>query len=291
MRFELSLRRVEYLLVAVSSLPLAWLFSHRTGGFLVSAYLHELIGVWIPPFPLLLLVSALLSLGLYLFAESALKTVGIQFALYLLPSLYGLPVGLLTGYTLGGVLYITVLLIVSHIDWITQESETALRAGISREELESSALSAIKEALFPVPLGAGYLFLVLRWSSWAELPERAFPFYLLTPFLLGAAVAVASSFSRAKGEKLEDASETFLVLRTYMTAGDSFTVEYLGRDERGITLGLMGGSPVKRPVLLRLGWEEGVPAVVVLRSPWETRILTKEKEWVEGGKRYVLFMA
>ncbi len=38
-------------------------------------------------------------------------------------------------------------------------------------------------------------------------------------------------------------------------------------------------------------WSESIPEVVVLRSPWETKILTKKKEWVEGNKKYLLFMA
>lgn len=286
MRFKLSARHIEYFLVIVSSLPLAWLLSNDNIGVAVSSYLYEVVGLWVPSLPLLALMLASISLGFYVFGWTPMRIIGFQLGLYLLPALEGLPVKLLTGYTLGGVTYTGSLMLAEYLEWISHEIP-----GVSKDEFESAEIFAVREVLLPVPLGLGYFFLLFTWSSWAKFPRNTLPFYFLLPFLVGAAVAVASSFSGEPRGDSKNASQVFLVLRTHMTAGDSFTVEYLGRDERGVTFGLVGGSPVKRPLLLKMEWDEGIPGVVVLRSPWETKILTKKGEWVEGNKKYVLFMA
>ncbi|WP_258083894.1 hypothetical protein [Thermococcus thermotolerans] len=286
MRFKLALRHVEYSIVIISTLPLAWLLSHGNMGIALSLYVYRVIGVWIPSFLLMLPVLALISLGFYILGGTPLKIVVFHFGLYILPALWGLPVNLLTGYTLGGVIYTGSLMLAKYIEWISHDIP-----GVSRDEFDSAGISAIREVIFPIPLGMGYFFLLFSWSSWARLPANVFPFYFILPFLVGAAVAVVSSFSGELRESPINAPQTFLVLRTHMTAGDSFTIEHLGRDERGVTFGLVGGSPVERPILLKMEWDEGLPEVIVLRSPWETKILTKKREWVEGNKRYVLFMA
>ena len=286
MRFKLSPRRIEYSLVVISSLPLSWLLSNSHAGAAVSSYIYKVVGLWIPSFPLLALIVTSISAGLYVLGRTPLRVIGFQLGLYLLPALVGLPVKLLTGYTLGGVVYTGSLMLAKYIEWISWEMP-----GVSREELESAGVSAIGEVLLPIPLGLGYFFLLFSRSSWAKLPINTFPFYFLLPFLVGAVVAVAFSFSGEPKESPENVSQTFIVLRTHMTAGDSFTIEYLDKDTGGTTLGLVGGSPVKRPLLLKMEWSESIPEVVVLRSPWETKILTKKKEWVEGNKKYLLFMA
>ncbi|NJE77361.1 hypothetical protein [Thermococcus sp. ES12] len=285
------LKNLSYLLVILSSIPVAWLFSQRTAGRALSEYVYWLTQLWVPPILLTLLLALVLSFGYYLLSKSLLKTLGLQFLVYLLPSLGGIPIRLVGGYTLGALVFSITFLSGRYIEWLMEDWEMLLSFGADTEELRVSAMASLMELLLPIPLGLGYFVLLFYWSSGGKLFGNPLPFYLLLPFLLGAAVAVAVSFADPKPSKEKETfSETFLILRTQMVVGDSFTRELLNEDDRSITLGLIGGTPVRRPVLMKLKWTNRIPNIVVLRSPWESSILVKKKEWVEKGRRYVLFI-
>lgn len=288
MRAEDSIGLLEYSIALSSPLPLAWLLSEGRVGTEVSSQIYGVIGLWVPPVILLALVFSPLSAGLYYLWRRLPVMVGLEFGLYLFPGLLGLPLKLVPGYTLGFLAYTVFLLLAGYLEW-----SSALIPGVSRRELGEVTLSALGEVLFSMAVGMAFFFLLFAQSSWAREPPQMFPFYLLLPFLAGATVAVVLAFQVEPGgnrKPPENPSRTFLVLRAYMTAGDSPRIERLG-DNGWVTLELIGGSPLKRPILLKLEWDGEVPETITLRSPWETRVLTKKREWVKGDGRYVLFTA
>ncbi len=278
MRRSDQVKILRILLPVVAAIPLSWSLSMTwVKELLVSAF-NMLTGFTPDGFLLVLFLGELLTLVGLLVVEGIFKLLSLQFLVFVLPTFWGIPLSALKGYTVGGVVFSLALLFGYYID------SPELRDKLF-ELPPSCILGTLEELLTPTLVGIAFVLLVLYWSELGANPHNALPLWVLLPIIFGASFLVAAgySFQREEEERL-----TRLVVRTVMTVGDTFEVNYLSEDSRSVTLALTGGSPVKRPVLMTLDLK-WIPAMVILRSPWETKMLTRKYEWVEGGVRYIVY--
>jgi len=273
------LRSIETFSLLTGSALMAWSVSHTWVGGLVD----ELLPLKAHPVPsmVMFLLSLTASFAVLLFAEDVFPTVVFQFSMFVLPTLWGVHISDLRGYTLGGVAF-SLLLIATYY---------ARVAGNGKRTVElppSVVLGVLEELKMPVLVGLLFTALPLWWSGFGESPSNPLPLPLLLPLAFLGAFAIAAGYSGSSGAPEEAPSLTVAVIRTFMTAGDSFEVEKAESGENSLTLVLKGGSPSRRPILMTLKLDEP-PKMITLRSAWESRLLFKKYEWTEGGIKYVLY--
>ncbi|WP_157727158.1 hypothetical protein [Thermococcus siculi] len=273
------LRSIGALLLLVGSVLMAWSVSHTWVG--------ELVGELVPlkahivPALVMFLLSLTVSFAVLIFVGNVFPTVVFQFSMFVLPTLWGVRISDLRGYTLGGVAF-SVLLILAYYAQATGKGKRTV------EMPSSVVLDVLKELKVPILVGLLFTALPLWWSGFGESPSNSLPIPLLLPLAFLGAFAIAAGYSGSSNTPEEAPSLTIAVIRTFMTAGDSFEVEKAENGEGSLTVVLKGGSPSKRPILMTLEFDEP-PGMIVLRSAWESRMLFKKYEWIEGGIRYVLY--
>ena len=277
-----AVRALRLVLPVMAAVPLSWSLSKTWVGELVLELFNSMAGTTLSPVLPTLFLGGLLTLVGILAIEGTFKLVTLQFLMFFLPTLWGTPLSALRGYTLGGAFFSIALIAAYYLDSPSLRSKFP---GLSPAPI----VETLRALLIPLFVGIAFLVLILYWSDLGTDPRNALPLWALLPLLFGVTFLVATGYSM-HGEKPDGGKDVpyKLVLRTVMTAGDTFKVEPLGEDARSVTLTLTGGSPIKRPILMTLE-VDWVPALVVLRSPWETKVLTKKHEWVEKGVRYVVY--
>ena len=277
-----GVRVLGVLLPAMAAVPLSWSLSKTWIGELALELFNSMMGTTLSPFLSTFLLFELLTLVGLLAMEGTFKLVALQFLVFFLPALWGTPLSALRGYTLGGAFFSIALIASYYLD------SPSLRNKFP-ELPPAPIVETLRALLIPLFVGVAFLTLILYWSDLGTDSLNALPLWTLLPLLFGVTFLVATGYS-SHGEKADGNKDVphKLVLRTVMTVGDTFKVEPLGEDARSVTLALTGGSPIKRPILMTLE-VDWVPALVVLRSPWATKVLTKKYEWVEKGIRYVVY--
>ncbi len=275
-----ALRRLSYLALGLASLSVALSYPSLFGN--ISTFVDEKLGLYIPP--ILLSFLGFLSLALNLFERKGLSlplTVGIMSAIYILPYIGGVSVGKIPYVALSALPLSLAIVMAPYLHFLLEREKAfqELPEGeweeVIREELRTFLLSMVP---------GGILLVYLLYST--ALGTR--PFALLPAYSVPL-LAISLGLLLASVDRVEtSAKKTVLVMRAYLTAGDSFEVRRGSIYEKGYELLLVGGTPVKRPVLIRIE-DENVPDYILLKSPWESLVLVKKGEVVEGNTRYVIF--
>ncbi|WP_297464610.1 hypothetical protein [Thermococcus sp.] len=274
------IRLLRILVPLVASIPLAWSLSTTWIGELVLSMFRPVVDTT-DPLPLMLLLTGTLSIIGSLAVESVFKLVLAQLLLFMIPTLWGTPLSALKGYTLGGILFSILLILAYYL-------EPYSGGGSFTGDDDSLIAPTLTILALPIVAGTGFLILILYWSDLGSRPPNLLPLWILLPLLVGIAALISAGYAMKRAKNTGEEVLNRLILRTVMTAGDTFRVEPLAMDGRSVSLALQGGSPVRRPLLLTLDLEYA-PTFVMLRSPWESRMLTKKYEWVENGVRYVVY--
>ncbi|WP_297508934.1 hypothetical protein [Thermococcus sp.] len=276
-----ALRRLSYLTLGLASLSVALSYPSLLGH--ISTFVAEKLGLYIPP--ILLSFLGFLSFALHLFERKGFSlplTVGIMSALYILPYIGGVSVGKIPYVALSALPLSLAIVMAPYLNFLL-EREKALH-GLPEREWEAVVREELRTFLLSMVPG-GILLVYLLYSTtlgtrpFALLPTFSIPLLVLSLGLLLASVDGVET----------PAEKTVLVIRAYLTAGDSFEVRRGSLYEKGYELLLVGGTPVKRPVLIRIE-DENVPDYIILKSPWENLFLAKRSEVVEGNTRYVIFL-
>ena len=249
----------------------------------VSYGLAEKVGLYIPPE--IISFAVMFAFSVYLYNA---KGISLPYIIIVLSILYVLPY--LGGVLLDNVPFVTLTAIPLSVSVVLVPYAHSLQfrmknlgRGYPREEIEALMGRELNTIFLSMLPGAMLLVYLLYSTSLGKRPLGLFPTYSVVLFALLIGIVMSTL------EKKEtNVSKTVLVLRTYMIAGDSFRVKRGSIWEKGFELLLEGGSPVKRTVLLSFALEN-VPEYVVVRSPWDTKFLTKKEESVENGVRYVVF--
>nr|WP_148206294.1 hypothetical protein [Thermococcus gammatolerans] len=284
MPFRVSKNSLK-LAVLVSLLPLAWLASLTDVLRFLSGAIEARLGIPVPPL-LLGIVLVIVPVLIYVYMTGdLLKPFLLALALYLLPSIFGIDFNLLDRYVPGAIGLFTGFLVALFITWL--ERDVGFVGG---DESERLLISSLREVLVPMPLGIMLTALLLWRSSLGKNPRNVLPLAFLLPLLLFAAVVLVIHFKEGQNDHVQPAKKSYLILRTVMKAGDSFILDVLERTERSVTFTLSGGFPVERPILLKLEWDDEVPEVVVLMSPWDTQTLLKTEELRKGEETYFIYL-
>jgi len=284
LRFRVSTNSLK-LAVLVSLLPLAWLASLTGVLQLLAQTVEAQLGIPVPPL-LAGIVIVLVPAFAYTYITGDLfKLFLAALALYLLPAIFGMDFDLLDRYVPGAIVLFTGFLLALFIAWIERDL-----GYVRNEEREGLLILALREVLMPLLLGI-LLTVPLLWrSSFGKHPRNLLPLAFLPPLLLFATMTFALRFRRDHNEVPRSPKKSYLILRTAMKAGDSFVIDIQERTERSVTFALSGGFPAHRPVLLKIEWNNEPPEVVVLRSPWDTKILLKAGELRKGEEDYFLYL-
>ncbi|WP_297065286.1 hypothetical protein [Thermococcus sp.] len=249
----------------------------------VSFTIAEKFGLHIPPEVISIVILFAFSVYIHRAKGVGLPMVVIGLAvLYVLPYLGGVPLEEVPFVTLSAIPLGVSIVLIPYVHSLHSRMKS-LGLGYPQEELENLMERELKTIFLSMLPGAMLLVYLLYSTSLGRNPVGLFPTYLSVLFAL--LIGVVMSTLEKKGGT---ASKTVLVLRTYMTVGDSFRVKEGSIWENGFEIILEGGSPVKRTVLLSFP-SDNVPEYVVIRSPWGSKFLTKKKESVENGVRYVVF--
>ncbi|WP_297521302.1 hypothetical protein [Thermococcus sp.] len=249
----------------------------------VSSAIAGKFGLYVPPEVISTVILFAFSVYLHRVKGVSLPMVVIGLAvLYVLPYLGGVPLEEVPFVTLSAIPLGVSIVFVPYAHSLQSRMES-LGRGYPQEELENLMERELKIIFLSMLPGAMLLVYLLYSTSLGRNPIGLFPTYLTVIFALLIGVII-SALEREEGT----ASKTVLVFRTYMTVGDSFRVKEGSIWENGFEIILEGGSPVKRTVLLSFP-SDNVPEYVVIRSPWDSKFLTKKKESVENGARYVVF--
>ncbi len=249
----------------------------------ISYGLAEKFGLYIPPE--IISFAVIFAFSVYLYNT---KGIGLPYVIIVLSILYVLPY--LGGVLLDKVPFVTLTAIPLGVSVVLVPYANSLQfrmknlgRGYPQGELEALMKRELNTIFLSMLPGVMLLVYLLYSTSLGKRPLGLFPTYFVVLFALLIGIVISTL------EKKEiSASKTVLVLRTYMIAGDSFRVKRGSIWEKGFELLLEGGSPVERTVLLSFALEN-VPEYVVVRSHWDTKFLTKKKESVENGVRYVVF--
>jgi len=249
----------------------------------VSSAIAGKFGLYVPSEVISTVILFAFSVYLHRVKGVSLPTVVIGLAvLYVLPYLGGVPLEEVPFVTLSAIPLGVSIVLIPYAHSLRSRMES-LGRGYPQEELENLMERELKTIFLSMLPGAMLLVYLLYSTSLGRNPIGLFPTYLSVLFALLIGVII-SALERNEGT----ASKTVLIFRTYMTAGDSFRVKGGSIWENGFEIILEGGSPVKRMVLLSFP-SESVPEYVVIRSPWDSKFLTKKKESVENGVRYIVF--
>ncbi|NJE04982.1 hypothetical protein E3E36_02220 [Thermococcus sp. M36] len=276
-----AVRLLRVILPVSGSIPLAWSLSHTWVGGLAGEVSLRVFDSYFPLVSLLIIILPI-SMVASLVLENGFTLAAFQFALFLLPTLWGVRLSALKGYTLGGIVFSLLLLAMYYIEWLALGGETVRIP-------PSIILATLDELKVPVLVGLLFTVLPLYWSGLGESPSNAIPFSLLLPLAFIGAFAIAAGYSSHSSGTEGNVASTVIVLRTFMTAGDSFEIKDMKSEEGLVTLALTGGSPSKRPILMTLKQNGEPPRVIILRSPWESKMLFKKYEWMEGRTRYLVY--
>jgi len=268
-------------ILALASISPGFSLAYHFNG--ISSAIAGRSGLYMPPEAISFLTLFVFSVYLHRVRGIGLTYVVIALTvLYILPYLGGVPVEKVPFVTLTAMPLGVSIVFVPYAHSLHSRMKS-LGLGYPKDELENLITIELKTILLSMLPGAMLLVYLLYSTSLGRNPIGLFPTYLTVLFALLIGVII-STIER----KEESASKTVLVFRTYMTAGDSFRVKEGSIWENGFELLLEGGSPVKRIVLLSFP-SENVPEYVVICSPWDSKFLTKKKESVESGVRYIVF--
>jgi len=268
-------------ILALASISPSFSLAYHFNG--ISSTISERFGVYIPPEIISFAVLFALSIYLYRVKNVSLPVVVVALAaLYVIPYLGGVSPGKVPFVTLTA-LPLGVSIVFTPYAHSLQYRLKNLGQKYPHDELDGLMEKELKTIILSMLPGAMLLVYLFYSTSLGRNPIGLFPTYLAVLFALLIGIILSTLDS---GE--ENNSKTVLVLRTYMTAGDSFRVKQGSIWENGFEILLEGGSPVKRTVLLSFS-SDNVPEYVVIRSPWDSKFLTKKKESVENGVRYIIF--
>ncbi|WP_297501708.1 hypothetical protein [Thermococcus sp.] len=276
-----AVKELSYLALGLASLSVAFSFPLLFKG--ISSLVAEKLGPYIPPLLISFLGFLLLALTLFERKGRSLSfTVGVMSVLYVLPYIGGVPVGKIPYVALSAIPLSLAIVMAPYLSFLSVR-EKALHGppeaewnAVVREELKTFLLSMIP--------GGMLLVYLLYSTALGTAPFALLPSYFLPLIALSLGLLLASV---DRSEK--PANKTVLVVRGHLLAGDTFEVRRGSIYENGYELLLVGGTPVRRPVLMRIE-DEKIPEYILLKSPWDNLFLTKKGEVVEGSTRYVIFL-
>uniref|UniRef100_UPI0026322090 hypothetical protein n=1 Tax=Thermococcus sp. TaxID=35749 RepID=UPI0026322090 len=250
MRLELRPVQVKLLTLPLI-LPMAWFLSAFGLVSPIVSALKGAVGFSIP--------SSVLSVSIVLLAAVLALTYERLFdffkwslVVYLIQAVFGVPFAVLGHYVTGFVVLFTGFIILLILGWVEES------AGPDPSN-DGIVVESLAEALTPLPVAFMFIAVLLGWSSFGSSPRAFLPFAFLVPLLIGAVVVLA--LLAEKHEEEPSGKRTYLVIRTAMKVGDSFSLDVREMSERSVTFDLSGGSPVHRPVLLKVPWEGSPPSV------------------------------
>ncbi|WP_457742705.1 hypothetical protein [Thermococcus sp.] len=273
--------RFSIFTLALASISPGFSIAYHFNG--ISSGIAEKFGLYIPPEVISFITLFALSLYFYRVKGMGLPVIVTVLAvLYVLPYIGGVPIDKVPFVVLTAIPLGVSIVFVPYAHSLRFRIKSLGKSYLP-DELEDLMERELKTILISMLPGAMLLVYLLYSTSLGKNPVGLFPTYTVVLF----ALLIGVVLSTLEGRK-ENASKTVLVFRTYLTAGDSFRVKIGSVWENGFELLLEGGSPVKRTVLLSFPSEK-VPEYVVIRSPWDSKFLTKKKENVENGVRYVVF--
>jgi len=273
--------RLSYIVLGLASLSVAFSYPSLLGD--ISTLVAEKLGIYVPPILLSFLVF--LSLTLTLFERRGFSlplTVGVMSALYILPYIGGVPVERVPYVALSALPLSLAIVMAPYLHFLLGR-EKALQ-GLPESEWNAVVREELRVFLLSMVPGGMLLAYLLYSTALGTRPIALLPTYVVPVIALSIGLLLASVDRTEK-----PIEKTVLVMRGYLTAGDSFEVRRGSLYERGYELLLVGGTPVKRPVLISIE-AENVPHYVLLKSPWDKLFLVKKGEVVEGNTRYVIFL-